>query len=51
MKATELTWKDVQRIVEIADEVIEVDAKMYWETPRSEEDYYTEILKRFNGEG
>lgn len=42
-----LTWQDIRRIVQIADEVIGEDAKMYCETPRSEEEYYEQVLKEF----
>ena len=49
MKANELTWRDMQSIVKIADHLcnsLEYDKikKM------GEEGYYTEILDRFNKE-
>jgi hypothetical protein len=49
MKANELTWRDMQRIVKIADHLcnsLEYDKikKM------GEEGYYTEILEQFNKE-
>ena len=46
----ELTWEDIKRIVNIADELLpdpryrdDLDASL-----QSEESYYTEVLKRFN---
>lgn len=39
----ELTWQDIQRIVEIADEVITAENIKFG----NEETYYSEILRRF----
>lgn len=45
---TELTWQDCARIVEIADQMLQTaHDRVKWED-KSEEDYYTEILRRFN---
>ena len=43
---TELTWQDVQKIVEIADEVITAENIKFG----NEETYYSEVLRRFNKE-
>lgn len=43
MNKEELTWQDVKRIVEIADDIIR---KACYEH-MSEEEYYTEVLRRF----
>ena len=47
-----LTWKDVQRIVEIADGLLakESHTEILLAEFQSEESYYQEILKRFNEE-
>lgn len=42
-KKMDLTWQDVKRIVEIADDIIR---KACYEH-MSEEEYYTEVLRRF----
>lgn len=39
----ELTWQDVKRIVEIADDILERKEYSFG----SEEEYYTEVLRRF----
>lgn len=39
----DLTWQDVKRIVEIADDIL----KVYYFNKASEEEYYTEVLRRF----
>lgn len=41
MKA--LTWQDIKRIVNIADDLLENNPH-----PRSEEEYYTRVLEEFN---
>lgn len=48
-----LTWQDIQRIVEIADELmpkryIKVGNVEEYPYLKSQEAYYTEVLKRFN---
>lgn len=44
-KDLELSWRDVQRIVKIADQMVdEYKARLL----TSDEDYYTEILNRYN---
>lgn len=51
-KDLELTWEDVKRIVEIADSLMpyvcvkQGDLEHNFQT---EEDYYKEVLKRYNG--
>lgn len=40
-----LTWKDIKRIVNLADKVIEEEQYL-----ATEEAYYTEVLRRFNNE-
>ena len=45
-RGSDLTWQDIKRIVNLADEVI--NDVQYLTT---EEAYYTEVLKRFNDEG
>lgn len=45
-----LTWQDVRKIVTIADDLVDEDVKGNLEHLKSEEDYYTEILKRFKEE-
>ena len=40
----ELTWQDIREIVEIADDIA---VHEYANRPTGQEDYYTEILKRF----
>ena len=44
----ELTWEDIKKIVNIADDMIDLD--IMDELPeccKTEEGYYTEILKRY----
>jgi len=49
-----LTWKDIKRIVKIADDLIpctpfvSVSEQIFADEFQSEEAYYKEILKRFN---
>ena len=44
-----LTWKDIKRIVNIADDLIDLDIQdKLPECCSSEEGYYSEILDRFN---
>lgn len=43
-KNMELTWQDIREIVEIADDIA---VHEYANHPTGQEDYYTEILKRF----
>ena len=42
--ALELTWQDIREIVEIADDIA---VHEYANRPTGQEDYYTEILRRF----
>lgn len=42
-KKMDLTWQDVKRIVEIADDIL----KVYYFNNAGEEEYYTEVLRRF----
>ena len=43
----ELTWKDIRKIIQIADQML--NSLDYEQIMRlGEEGYYTEILKRFN---
>lgn len=47
MTMNELTWRDIQRIVQIADHLCNsLDYEQV--LMMGEEGYYTEILKRFN---
>lgn len=47
MGKNELTWQDIQRIVQIADNLC--NSLDYEQVLRmGEKDYYTEILNRFN---
>ena len=39
---TDLTWQDIKRIVNIADDLLRDDSIL-----SSEEEYYTEVLKRY----
>ena len=39
---TDLTWQDIKRIVNIADDLLRDDSVL-----SSEEEYYTEVLKRY----
>lgn len=44
-----LTWKDVKRIVEISDEIINrIDAENIEHYPILEQAYYEEVLRGFN---
>ena len=44
-----LSWKDIKRIVNIADDLIDLDCMdALPECCKTEEGYYTEILNRFN---
>ena len=47
MKKIDLTWKDIRLIEEIMDEIVDYE---YFETfiRLSEQEYYTEVLRRFN---
>lgn len=48
MKTQELTWQDVQRIVDIADDLrAYADNGIIEEYLSSEEEFFGEILKRF----
>lgn len=38
----DLTWQDIKRIVNIADDLLRDDSVL-----SSEEEYYTEVLKRY----
>ena len=40
---TDLTWQDIKRIVNIADDLLEANPH-----PASEEEYYTRVLEEFN---
>lgn len=45
---TYLTWQDIKRIVNIADDMIDLDVQdKLPECCATEEGYYKEILKRF----
>ena len=47
----ELTWQDIKRIVNIADEIMtETDNGDIPECCMSEEAYYTEVLNRYENE-
>lgn len=39
----DLTWQDIKRIVNIADDLLEANPH-----PASEEEYYTKVLDEFN---
>lgn len=41
----DLTWQDIKRIVEIADDIADFDT--YRNRHTGEEDYYNEVLRRF----
>lgn len=44
-----LTWQDIKRIVDISDALMEyAEAGIIEEFLASEENFYTEVLKRFN---
>lgn len=53
---TQLTWQDIKQIVKIADDLIpctpfvSVSEQIFADEFQTEESYYTEILKRFNGQ-
>lgn len=53
---TQLTWQDIKQIVNIADDLIpctpfvSVSEQIFADEFQTEESYYTEILKRFNGQ-
>lgn len=48
-KDLELTWEDIQRIVEIADDIL-LDPQRPRQLSTTKEVYYTEVLKRFKKE-
>lgn len=48
-KNLELTWKDIQHIVEIADDIL-LDPQRPRRLSTTKEVYYTEVLKRFKEE-
>jgi len=51
MKTQELTWQDIKRIVSIADDLrAYADNGIIEEYLSSEEEFFGEILKRFNEE-
>ena len=45
VNASKLTWQDIQRIVKIADQIVDEDRGKYMDL--SEEDYYKEVLERY----
>jgi len=47
VNASKLTWQDIQRIVKVADQMVDEDEDGRLLT-MSEEDYYKEVLDRFN---
>ena len=46
MTQKELTWQDIQRIVKVADQMVDEDEDGRLLT-MSEEDYYKEVLARY----
>ena len=44
-----LTWKDIQRIVEIADDIL-LDPQRPRRLSTTKEAYYTEVLRRYKEE-
>lgn len=44
--ASELTWQDIQRIVKVADQIVDEDEDGRLLT-MSEDDYYKEVLARY----
>lgn len=48
-KDHELTWEDIKRIVNIADDMIDLDVRDELpECCKTEQGYYEEILKKYN---
>ena len=43
--ASKLTWQDIQRIVKIADQIVDEDRGKF--TAMEDEDYYKEVLARY----
>ena len=43
--ASRLTWQDIQRIVKIADQIVDEDRGKFMDL--SDEDYYKEVLARY----
>lgn len=47
-----LTWQDIKRIILIEEQMVDEDiqGKLPYLATISEEDYYKEVLKRFNND-
>lgn len=45
MGKNELTWQDIQRIVRIADQIVDEDRRKFM--AMEDEDYYKEVLARY----
>ena len=43
--ASKLTWQDIQRIVKIADQIVDEDRRKFM--AMEDEDYYKEVLARY----
>lgn len=44
-KEMQLTWQDIQRIVKVADQIVDEDRRKFM--AMEDEDYYKEVLARY----
>lgn len=48
METNELTWQDVKHLAVIADSLLEKDGDFSYWNHHGEQEYYEEVLKRYN---